>query len=186
MHPYSNPRNVGLRQLFRAGSAHALCAPNKINDLKFGAMDYKKEIGKRIARARADKGWSLLELSAATGDLLLPNRISNYETGFRMPKPQEIVTLAKALGVRPAYMMALEDIQIPITPQEERFIKNWRTLPERERMSFYRKVEQLAMAYRDPVSDQEVEKSLGSPEIRNDTKGRKVTRKGKQSLPGDD
>lgn len=126
-------------------------------------MDYRKEIGRRIAKSREEREWTLGQLSAKTDGLLSANRISNYETGFRMPKPQEVVTLAKVLGKRPAYIMALEDVQTPISTQEEALIRNWRKLPENERMSFYRKIEQLAMAYRDAISDQAVEKSLGKP-----------------------
>ena len=141
---------------------HDPLSPREINPLAFGGMDFKKEIGRRIAGARRDHGLTLKQLSTKTG-VLDPNRISNYETGFRMPGPDEIVALAKALGRRPAYLMALEDAQIPITPLEESLIRNWRTLPERERMEHFRRIEAMAMTHRDPVSDQRVERSLGKP-----------------------
>lgn len=144
-------------------------------------MDYKKEIGRRIQESRLDKGWTLEQLAAKTG--LLANRISNYETGYRMPKPQEIVTLAKAMGKRAAFIAALEDNQLPISGTEEKLIRNWRTLPERERMSYFRKIDQLAMTYRDPVSDRAVEMSLGKPG--QDKKRRKEPKNGETS-PGDD
>ena len=145
-------------------------------------MDYRTEIGLRIAKAREDEGLTLEQLSARTDGKLSPNRISNYETGFRMPKPQEIVTLAKALHRRPAYLMALEDNQLPISPLEEKLVKNWRTLPEGERMQHFRTIEALAMTYRDAVPDQTVEKSLGKP----DKKRRKLTKRDGQSSHGDD
>lgn len=143
-------------------------------------MDYKKEIGKRIQAAREEKGWTLDQLEAKTG--LASRRISNYETGYRLPKPQELVTLASAMGKRPAFLACLDDSQLPISPLEEKMVRNWRALPERDRMSFFRKLDQLAMTYRDPVSDQTVERSLGRP----DKKRRKVTSPGGMSPNGDD
>lgn len=112
-------------------------------------MDYKKESGARVQRLRLEKGWTLRELSTKTGDVLLPTRISNYETGLRLLGQQEAVILAKALETRPSYLMAVEDTQLPINRDEETLVKNWRRLPENERMKFYRQIEQLAIAYRD-------------------------------------
>lgn len=126
-------------------------------------MDYKNEIGKRIRRARIERGWKLGELERETGDLLSGKRINSYENGDRMPGPAEAVTLAKALGTRPAYLLAVEDVQLPITLQEEALIRNWRTLNERDRMELYRKVETLAMQNRDPVPDSKVERHLPTP-----------------------
>lgn len=124
-------------------------------------MDYKKEIGRRIRAAREERKWTLDDLSRETHDVLLPKRISNYETGFRMPGPAEAATLAKALGKRTAYIMAVDDRQLPISAPEEALIRNWRTLNERDRMEIFRKVEALAMANRDPVSDAKVAQSYG-------------------------
>lgn len=120
-------------------------------------MDYPKEIGRRIKAARNDKGWSLVELSKQTGELLSDTRIGNYETGIRSPGPSEATILAKALGKRPAWILAVDDVQIPITPLEEALIKNWRTLNERERMERFREIETLSMASRDPIPNHRVE-----------------------------
>lgn len=120
-------------------------------------MDYKNEIGRRIRQKRDEKGWTLPELARATDDVLTSTRIQNYETGYRMPGPSEAVILSKALGVRAAYLMAIDDIQIPITPQEEALIRNWRTMNERDRMQVYRSIETMAMQNRDPVQDQMVD-----------------------------
>ena len=148
---------------FLACYTHDALGPSEIKGLACSPINFKKEIGRRVALARNERGWTLKELSTKIGGALDPNRISNYETGFRMPGPDEIVALAKALGRRPAYLMALEDAQIPITPLEESLIRNWRTLPERERMEHFRRIEAMAMTHRDPVSDQRVERSLGKP-----------------------
>lgn len=126
-------------------------------------VDYKKEIGARIRKGRDAKGWTLAHLSRATGDRLTLKRINAYETGERMPGPSEAVILAQALGLRAAYIMVLDDIQLPITEQEERMVKFWRKLPEKDRMSFYRKIEQVSHAYADTsIEDHNVERALGN------------------------
>jgi transcriptional regulator with XRE-family HTH domain len=132
--------------------------------LNLAPMDYKKEIGRRIRAAREEKSWTLADLERETGDVLSLKRINAYENGDRMPGPSEVVILSKALGVRPAYLMAIDDRQLPISKQEEALIRNWRTLPERERMDFFRSVEAQAYVHRDPVQDQVVEQHLPKPE----------------------
>ena len=126
-------------------------------------MDYKNEIGRRIRSAREEKGLTLADVSKRTDDVLTLKRINAYENGDRMPGPDEVVILAKALGKRPAYLMALDDTQLTISALEEKLIRNWRTLAERERMEFYRQIEAAAMASRDPVPDSIVEKHLHLP-----------------------
>lgn len=120
-------------------------------------MDYKKVIGQRIRELREEKEWSLATLSQKTGDLLSLQRIGAYEVGDRMPGPSEAVILAKALGSRPAYIMAVDDIQTPITQQEEALVRNWRKLAERDRMEVYRHVGSMALQAADPVPDSRVE-----------------------------
>lgn len=129
-------------------------------------MDYKKEIGRRIRESRLEKGWTLVELSRRTKDLLSNTRISNYETGERMPSPSDAVILGSALGKRPAYLMAVDDVQLPISSQEEALIKFWRALPENERMEYFRSVESRAMIYRDPIQAQAMGKEWTAPKIK--------------------
>lgn len=126
-------------------------------------MDYKNEIGRRIRKAREDRTWKLEDLSRETGDVLTLKRISAYENGDRMPGPSEVVILGKALGVKPAYLMALDDTDLQLTRTEEALIRNWRTLSERQRMDYFRDLEGKAMLARDPVSDARVEKALPPP-----------------------
>lgn len=158
--PSDHPRLVGECQYPASTAIHDKC----INPTKQGftilSMDYKKEIGRRIKTARNDRGWTLVQLSKETNDVLSDTRISNYETGERMPGPADAVVLAAALKVRAAYLMGVDDVQLQITSQEESLVRNWRTLPENQRMKFYREIEQISMAFRDPVTDSEVEKHL--------------------------
>lgn len=135
--------------------------PSEKQALKIRGMDYRRESGVRIKAARDEKGWTQEELSRRTDDLISLKCISHYENGRRMIGPEEAVILAKALGKRTAFLMAIDDVQLPISLQEETLIRNWRTLSERERMQVFRRVEALSMASRDPVSDQRVEQTFG-------------------------
>lgn len=126
-------------------------------------MDYKRRVGERIRAAREDLGLRLVDLSQRTGGVLTVQRINAYENGDRMPKQAEAVILAKALGKTAAYLLALNDSETPMTATEERLLRNWRTLNERDRMEIFRQVEALAMANRDPVQDRVVERHLPIP-----------------------
>lgn len=92
-------------------------------------------------------------------------RINAYENGDRMPKQAEAVILAKALGKTAPYLLGLNDSEEPMTAIEERLLRNWRTLNERERMDVFRHVETMAMASRDPVQDKVVERHLPPPKV---------------------
>ncbi len=137
--------------------------PAKNQTLILSPMDFKEEIGRRIKEARKEKGWTLEQLSRETRDVLSFQRIGAYESGDRMPGPAEAVILAKALQVRPAYLLAVEDTQIPLSAQEEELVKNWRTLNERDRMAFFRQVEMAALQNRDPAPSQKVKATFGRP-----------------------
>lgn len=116
-------------------------------------MDFKAEIGRRIKKTREERGWTLAQLARETDDVLTLKRINAYENGDRMPGPSEAVVLSKALKVRPSYLLAVDDTQIPILPIEEKLIRNWRTLNERDRMDVFRRVEALSLQNRDPAPD---------------------------------
>jgi len=118
-------------------------------------MDFAKVIGERIREAREDKGWSLAYLSKEIAGVLSPSRISNYEQGSRLPGPREVLILSKALGKDPAYLMCLEGGEM--TLEERELLNSWRTLPESERMSYLRRIQTLALMYKDPVADERLE-----------------------------
>lgn len=123
-------------------------------------MDYKDKIAKRIKMAREERGWKLRELAQATDNIVSISRLNNYEHGARMPGPAEAVLLGEALGKRPAYFLGVDDVQLPISSEEESLIKNWRALPENERMAIYRGLEVQALRYRDPAQNQTVARAL--------------------------
>jgi len=71
-------------------------------------LNIKKEIGKRILKARKAKGLTLKALGELAGDLK-QTRLTNWEQGTRTPGPEEIKKLAQALDVSPAFLMCLSD-----------------------------------------------------------------------------
>lgn len=114
----------------------------------------------------------MAELSRRTKDVLTLQRIGAYEVGERMIGPDEAVVLAGALGTRPAYLMAVDDYQHPYSRQEELLIRNWRALPERERVEVFNDLEVRALQHRAPASDRTVAKHYGTANrVRRKAKG---------------
>jgi transcriptional regulator with XRE-family HTH domain len=123
-------------------------------------MNYKQEIGRRIRESRTKRGWSLEELAQQTGERLSKSRISNYEQGARMPGPAEVNILAQALGVDSAWLMCLQSV---FTSQAIEMMRNWMALPEKDRNDYFRRIEVLALAYREPVPDEKLSTGWTSP-----------------------
>jgi transcriptional regulator with XRE-family HTH domain len=124
-------------------------------------MNWKKEIGKRVRKARTDKGWTLGKLSEETSHVLSPSRISNYEQGLRLLKAPDATILAKALGVTASHLQCLDikpakEGDDEMSPEATRLLKSWGALPENDRMDYLRRIETLALAYRDPVPDEQL------------------------------
>lgn len=118
-------------------------------------MNYKKESGRRLQAARKDKGWTLEELSRRTGGLLSVSRLGNYEQGTRMLGVMESLALSGVLGVKAAHLLCADgDGEDDMTPQEVELLRNFRVLPEKDRNDYSRRIEVLAMAYREPVPDE--------------------------------
>lgn len=137
-------------------------------------MNWAMEIGKRLRAARKAMGVSgipLQELSRLTDGVLSPSRISNYEQGIRLLKPQEARILGKALKVDPAYLMCLEGGEM--LPEETELLSNWRALPEKDRRDYSRRIAALALVYKEPVADERL-KGFRAPESRQKAKKRHV------------
>lgn len=118
-------------------------------------MNYKKESGLRLKRAREDKNLSLRELSARIGGLLSTSRLSNYEQGIRTLGIKEALALSNVLGVNASFLLCVED-EAEMTPQETELLRNFRALPEKDRNDYSRRIGVLAMAYREPVPDEKL------------------------------
>lgn len=96
--------------------------------------------------------WRLRDLKEATG--IEVSTLGNYCTGARLMKPWDAITIAGALGVRASYLLCLEDSQFVATAEEERLIRNWRALPEKDREKFASKIETDAIPHRsDTIPD---------------------------------
>lgn len=117
-------------------------------------MNYKKESGQRLREAREDKRLTLGDLSARLGGFLSPSRISNYEQGLRMIGVKEALAIAPILSVEPAHLLCVDIGDAEMTPQERQLMRNFRALPEKDRNEYARRIEVLAMAYREPVPDE--------------------------------
>lgn len=130
-------------------------------------MNYKKEAGRRLKVAREAKGWTLYELSKRLGGILSPSRLGNYEQGTRMIGVRESLALHGVLGVQPAHLLCVDVGEGEMTQQEIELLRNFRALPERDRADYARRIEVLAMAYREPVPDERL-----SPTVRKGMKSR--------------
>ena len=131
-------------------------------------MDYKKEAGRRLRKAREAKDWTLRELSAQLRGILSESRLSNYEQGIRMIGVDEALALYRALGVQPSYLLCVDVEDGEMTPQEISLLRNYRALPEKDRNDYSRRIEVLALAYREPVPDERL-----SPTVRKGTSPRR-------------
>ena len=117
-------------------------------------MNYKKESGKRLRAARVAKGFTLDELSKKMGGLLSPSRLSNYEQGLRQLGTQEALALYGVLGVQPSHLLCVDIEEGDMTAQEIELLKDYRALPERDRNEYSRRIQVLALAYKEPVPDE--------------------------------
>lgn len=134
-------------------------------------MDFKKESGRRLRAARTAKEWTLEDLSRRLGGVFSPSRLSNYEQGLRMLGPQEALALAPVLGVNASHILCVDVEEDEMTPEEAKLLRNFRALPEKDRAAYVRRIEVLALAYREPVPDEKLSHEVrkGSPLRRSKT-----------------
>lgn len=125
-------------------------------------MGKMNESGKRLKKAREAKHLTLRGLSKLTNGVLSPSRLSNYEQGLRQMGTDEVLALYKHLSVSPAYLLCV-DVEGDMTRQEEELLRAFRALPERDRNDYSRRIEVLAMAYREPVPDERLNDTWRSP-----------------------
>ncbi len=107
--------------------------------------EIKRLIGERIAQARRDLGWSQSELARAVG--MAPSTIGNYEQGTRMPRPGEATLLGKALGVSPAYLLAVDGDDMLLLDAEAEAIRWLRSLPPGEQQKMLKLLEGRAKLF---------------------------------------
>lgn len=67
----------------------------------------REKLGQRIRVLRAERGWSLKELAAATR--LSVSQISSIERGANLPSMESLLAIARAFGMKPSQMLASID-----------------------------------------------------------------------------
>jgi len=94
----------------------------------FAPVDDIVEIGLRIRAAREAQGLGQLELSQLMG-WKGQSRLSNYETGIRLPDPLTVRQLAQHLGTSPAHLMFGDSPAFQVDPVEREHLLMMRALP---------------------------------------------------------
>lgn len=134
-------------------------------------MDYKKESGRRLKGARTDKKFTLEELSRRVRGVYSASRLGNYEQGIRGLGPEEALVLSGVLGVKASYLLCVDETgEGEMTVQEERMLRDFRALPEKDRNDYARRIEALAMIYREPVPDEKLPEDIKRGARRTATK----------------
>lgn len=95
-----------------------------------------KIFAKRMREAMDEKNMTSAELCRITG--IGKSAISAYRSGKYLPKQNNTYFIAKALGVSPAWLMggntkyvestANEQHEVPVTPEEEALLSDFRKL----------------------------------------------------------
>lgn len=67
----------------------------------------RERLGQRIRVLRAERGWSLKDLAAATR--LSVSQISSIERGANLPSMESLLAIARAFGMKPSQMLASID-----------------------------------------------------------------------------
>lgn len=142
-----------------------MCTANLRQTVSVGLVrrstqQYKLAVGKRLRETMDERGMSANDISRESGGRLGVSQVGNYAQGIRLPGPQEAVILGKILDVPAAYLLLLDDDMHPLNKVERQLINDFRALPENERMSYVRRIGNLASTYKDPVADEVVERSL--------------------------
>lgn len=99
------------------------------------------------------------------GKTLSASRVSNYEQGLRMPKPEEAKLLGEFYGVPAAYIMCL-DAEDEMNKEEFEMLRDYRRLPENERRDYARRIQALALVYRDAMPDERLPAGIKAKPVR--------------------
>lgn len=89
------------------------------------------DMGQRMRQRRRDLGLKQEEIATRCGWENGQGRVGNYERGFRAPKREDIIALAKALEVTPEWLQWGTEPD-EITPDERALVEHYRRLPEKD------------------------------------------------------
>jgi len=101
-------------------------------------MSTKEEAGRRIKKAREDKGLTLEDVEKQVSELSI-SRVSNWEQGRNMIGVDEAKKLGPVLGVSPAYLLTVVDE--PNDTREKTLLGYFRISDERGRTQILRTAE---------------------------------------------
>jgi transcriptional regulator with XRE-family HTH domain len=135
--------------------------------------EFKQAVGRRLRELRAAKDWTLADVERRSGDQIARTRLNNYERGIRLPSQAEAEVLGVPFDVPASYILRLDEDMHPLNKIERQLIKDFRVLPEGERMAYARRIGSLAATYRDPVPDETVSRFLPAPERADQAPGKK-------------
>jgi len=108
------PSMDSMRQTFKQDVFDYLAKPFSINDLRASLAQavatlgigkrpedrLRAELGRQIRLARAERGWTLKDLSESSG--VSVSQLSSIERGAHLPSLESMVAIATALGRRPS------------------------------------------------------------------------------------
>ena len=113
-------------------------------------MTTKEEAGRRIQAARLAKDMRLEDVQTLVPEFSI-SRLSNWEQGRNMIGVDEAKKLGPALGVRPGYLLTLDDE--PIDPREKALFEYYHRCDERGRNQILRVAEAESHYAREPNGD---------------------------------
>jgi FixJ family two-component response regulator len=112
-----HPSMEGMRQTFKQDVSDYLAKPFSLAELRRSLAQavrtlglgrrpqdrLRVELGRQVRLARTERGWTLKELSEASG--VSVSQLSSIERGAHLPSLESLVTVALALGRRPSAWM---------------------------------------------------------------------------------
>ncbi len=117
-----------------------------------------KIFGENVFRGRKQKGWSMDQLSAMTGNKISKAAIAKIEAGLVMPREKTIWLLMEAFGMRPDYFFRAATVRSNITG----LVRSRAYLSEREQhmiledanqfLEAYVQIEQMSLSRKDFVN----------------------------------
>jgi transcriptional regulator with XRE-family HTH domain len=133
---------------------------------------WKARVAERLRALRVRAALSQWDVDRETQGRITRSALGNYESGSRLPGIEEAQILGKLYNVPAFYILCLEEDTdvVLIDPTERQLMRDFRALPERDRMDYVRRIGALAVAYRDPVPDEKVAKHLPRKENSADSK----------------
>lgn len=102
-----------------------------------------KEIGKRLAKARKEKGYTQEQISNLTG--LSIQMISAAENGHKAMRPENIIKICESLGISTDYLLCGESAKLKAVTENDEI----RHLSPKQKEALSKIVEDFLSAFED-------------------------------------